>query len=122
MKIYIFVDGPEADDSAEPISQEITLWVEQREKKHPLITSVNKNDNDDALPTIVLGLELETTNKDDLKEPLNFLYRVAKNHQVEFVVGSIEQNSGKRTPICYFGHEEGRPDLFEIAHYVGLKS
>ena len=54
-----------------------------------------------------------------LKDPLSFLHGVAKDHKVDFVVGFFEEN-GDSEDVCYFGHEEGKPDIVEIANYLGL--
>lgn len=55
-----------------------------------------------------------------LKEPLNFLYKIAKTHKCEFIIAMLDSESGDLEEVCYFGFEEGRPDLFEIANYLSL--
>jgi hypothetical protein len=120
VNIYIFVDGPKPDD-AEQVEQDLKKWLEQEHSACLLITHHSSNEDTERESDWALGLEFETTNKRDLKAPLNFLYRMAQNYQLEFVVGLSDPTRGTRTPVCYFGDEEGRPDLHEIAHYIGLK-
>jgi len=65
-----------------------------------------------------LGITLRLKSKAELKEPLNFLYGLAKQTKCEFVVGI--HHAADKEDICYFGHEEGRPDMHEVAMYLGL--
>jgi len=66
-----------------------------------------------------LGLLLSITSKAELREPLNFLYSVARQNQCEFVVG-IQHDEDNKEDVCYFGNQEGRPDVHEVAMYLGL--
>ena len=43
---------------------------------------------------------------------------MAKAYKCDFVVGYVEQS--EREDVCFFGHEEGRADAFEVACYLGL--
>jgi hypothetical protein len=65
------------------------------------------------------GLEIAMNNKAALKEPLNALQIIATQNRCNFVVGMIDSDTGEKEDVCYFGHEEGRPDLYEIACYLG---
>ena len=65
-------------------------------------------------------MNLKVKNKFKLKDPLNFLYTLAKTHKCEFVIAMACQETGEIQDVCYFGYEEGRPDLFEIANYLSL--
>ena len=69
-------------------------------------------------PSIEVGIELTISKAQKLKEPLNQLYDFAKKYKCDFSVGIIEDD--KRSDVCFFGFEEGRPDMFEIANYLEL--
>jgi len=112
MHIYFYLAGDDLEQSAEPIAEAIAQWLEGNETTAQLV-----NQQDDQM---LVGLTLETGKKAILKEPLNFLYDLAKVHKQEFVVGMLDEQ-GNREDVCYFGFEEGRPDINEIGEYLGLK-
>ena len=66
------------------------------------------------------GVTITIDKKLQLKQPLNFLYGIAKKYKIDFVIGIVCGDTGKMEDVCYFGHEEGRPDMYEIAMYLGL--
>lgn len=113
MKIYMLAEHDELASMAEPISAAITTWLEENPNNN--LSLVAPSDDE-----CQVGLNLETSKKMALKEPVNFLYFLAKQHKAEFVVG-MESEAGERENVCFFGFEEGRPDINEIAHYLGLK-
>ena len=53
--------------------------------------------------------------------PLKKLYAIATKQKIEFVVGIVDDKTGESEEVCYFGKQEGMPDVFEIANYLGLK-
>lgn len=112
MKIYMLVEHDDLDEVAESLVQKITEWQQQQGENIQLITPT-----DDAFE---MGIIVETGKKIALKESVNFLYQLAKEHKAEFVVG-IQDESGSRENVCFFGYEEGRPDINEIGQYLGLK-
>lgn len=107
MRVYVSLVQEEKDVSAE-VHQAISEWLGEGKE------SVSMLDADAGEP----GVEIEMASKQDLKEPLNALQSIASKHKCNFVVGTIEAN-GDREDVCYFGHDEGRPDLHEIACYLG---
>ncbi|MCF6218668.1 MAG: hypothetical protein L3J62_04855 [Gammaproteobacteria bacterium] len=113
MKIYILAEHDELAKIAEPMAELIANWLTEMACQHLSLIAPSGDD-------MSVGLNLETGKKISLKAPLNFLYSLAKQHQAEFIVGRINAD-GLRENICFFGHEEGRPDINEIAHYLGLK-
>jgi len=113
VKIYILAEHDELAEVAEPMAASIALWLQQNPVQHRSLVAPS----DDEL---VVGLSLETGKKTGLKAPLSFLYSLAQQHKSEFVVGVI-RDDGSRENICFFGHEEGRPDINEVAQYLGLK-
>lgn len=122
MKIYLITDAAVPTDELAPIEDRLSQWITEQGTPYRLIKEPGTTALDaDEVDEWRLGLELDTTKKNELKEPLNFLYHTAQAHELEFVVGKIDQNSGTREAVCYFGFEEGRPDLHEIGLYLGLK-
>lgn len=113
MKIYMLAEHDELASIAEPISVAIATWLEENPNNN--LSLVAPSDDDQQV-----GLNLETNKKMALKEPVNFLYFLAKQHKAEFVVGMVTEG-GERENVCFFGFEEGRPDVNEIAQYLGLK-
>lgn len=121
MNVYFFADHEEIEDCFEAIHKELAEWAEPK----TTVTTILRTFETDTEPTtdreIEVGFEISVSKTQKLKDPLNFLYGVAKAHKCEFVVGLIEESSSYQD-VCYFGFEEGRPDMFEIAHYLGLES
>lgn len=122
MKIYFYTEAEDLETIADAVDKEIADWLAEGVAKCRL---VNRRGEETAGVQPVhdwdLGLLLESGRRDDLKVPLAFLYRLAKQHQCEFVVGFFDPQNGTAHKVCYFGHEEGRPDPYEIASYLGLK-
>lgn len=105
MQVYISL-VPEEKDLATPVSKAIGAWLaDGQEGVEPLP------------PEQGPGLLLEVKSKFDLKLPLNTLYSISKQQKCNFVIGHSDSN-GEREDVCFFGHEEGRPDLFEVASYL----
>jgi len=124
MKLYMYAESEDLRDIIAPVVEAMTTWLE--EKGYDNITIVSEaiqecDDDDDITPAdYLLGFRLELSNKNKLKEPLNFLNKVANSNKCDFVVGYFDEHTNEREDVCYFGREEGRPDLFEIANYLGL--
>ena len=127
MKIYLYLDSSDLDEIAEPIEQAITEFLASGEVNTKWVRLVNLISDTESEPEQArvgdwdLGLIVETNKKQYLKVPLNFLYKLAKKHEQEFVVGFFDDESGEPESVCYFGFEEGRPDMFEVASYLGLE-
>jgi len=111
MNVYMYIDGDELKEIAEAVVESLTGWIGEGNEKTSLVNDV-ENDT--------LGIQLVVEKKPQLKKPLNFLFSIAKEHKCDFVVGIICPDTGAREDVCYFGHEEGRPDMFEIGTYLGL--
>jgi hypothetical protein len=122
MKIYLYIDGSDLDDVAEPVAAALTQWIGEANDK---ITLVNHRADETTVkpyqqPAWDLGINLTIKSKVELKEPLAFLYGIAKQYKQDFVVGIFDPQTDQREDVCYFGNEEGRPDLYEIANYLDL--
>ncbi|CAA0121596.1 Uncharacterised protein [BD1-7 clade bacterium] len=120
MQIYIHFEGDDLIDVAADIHRDLTDWATE----FPAIAVVGvKVVDDEADDSVVefeqLGIRLDVNKREKLKDPLDFLYQVAKQYKVECVVGIIENDNHE--DICYFGHAEGKPDVFEVGTYIGLK-
>lgn len=120
MKIYFFAVHDEPEDYTPALATALSAWAEPK----TTIQFVHRTDDTDEAPKtaleVELGYELTLSKTQKLKDPLNFLYTLAREHKCEFVVGLINDNNYE--DVCYFGYEEGRPDMFEIAHYLGMES
>ncbi len=64
------------------------------------------------------GLQLALSEKNQLKEPLNQLHRFAQKAKCDFVIGLVASDGSPLEEICFFGHNEGKPDVFEIYCYL----
>ena len=109
MYLYMYVEADELEEFVEPISASISEWIDADDE---LTHLVNQPENS------WLGIDVAITKQHQLKKPLNFLYSLAKEHKCNFVIGIISPDN--REDICYFGHEEGRPDMYEVATYLEL--
>ncbi len=122
LKIYIDNSDLELDRLEEiflPIHKAISDWIsEQKLNIRPLPNQLH--DKAIELLSEKLGIHIHVKSKFKLKEPLNFLYSLAKTYRCEFVIAMVASDSGDTEEVCYFGHEEGRPDIFEIANYLSL--
>lgn len=116
MKIFLHSDSADLDDIAEPIAAAINAWV-----KDCGCTAQAVDERDQETGDRALGLTIDTGRKAVLKKALDFLYGIAKAYQLEFVVGFVDADTGALHKVCYFGHEEGRPDSSEIGSYLGLR-
>jgi hypothetical protein len=116
MKIFIHIDGTDLEDIAEPVAAAIDAWV-----KDCNCSAAAVDELDGQTGARILGLIIDTGKKAMLKPALDFLYGIAREYQQEFVVGFIDADNGTAHKLCYFGHEEGRPDVNEIGSYLGLR-
>lgn len=122
MKIYLYIDADDLDDIAEPMGRAISDWLTENEGKSRFINRRRgEAPEQENVTDWDLGLLIETGRRADLKAPLAFLYDLAKQYECDFVVGFFDATTGRAEKVCYFGNEEGRPDHFEIASYLGLK-
>lgn len=122
MKLHIYIDSSDIepsrlDDIYTPISEEITNWIGDKQTVRSLSDTT---DADEHLAQRKLGISIELKSKHKLKDPLNFLYTLAKTYQCEFAIAIVDPDSNELEDVCYFGFEEGRPDLFEVANYLAL--
>lgn len=66
-----------------------------------------------------IGIAFSAKKAFHLKDPLNFLFGLAKQYRCEFSV--ILDSDGQQDEVCFFGFEEGRPDMYEVAQYLGME-
>ena len=111
MEIYCFVDQPNFGEDANDAVTAITHWQKNDYGQGSL---VNNNDNDPWL----LGITTEVNKAKHLIPLLNGLYKIAKEYKCDFVIGFMD--NGEREDVCFFGHEEGKADAFEVGCYLGI--
>lgn len=116
VKLYICLDGEDIHDVAEDFLAAVEDWIGQQKRTFELI---NQQDTD-AVETSRFGLAMTVKKTSDLTLPLDFLYRLAKQFKQEFVLSIWDSGTEQTEDICYFGHEEGKPDIYEIASYIDL--
>ena len=125
MELRIYIDTADLEDSeivgiSGTISTLISDWVNTHKGAWLLSNDRVHEGSLKDLEISPVGLGLKLKSKFKLKDPLNFLYTIAKEHKCEFVIAMLEDETGVAEDICYFGYEEGRPDLHEVANYLGL--
>jgi intein-encoded DNA endonuclease-like protein len=116
VKIFIHIDDHDLDDIAAAATAAIGAWVAGCDC---VAQAVSEQDPQSGAWT--LGLTIDTSRKAMLKKALDVLYGIAREYQRECVVGFIDAETGAAQKVCYFGHEEGRPDIDEIGSYLGLR-
>ena len=119
MNLYLFAEHDDLADFAQDLLTDIQQWAEPKTTIHALFRDDDTEQNATGHRTMDVGIEFSVSKTQKLKEPLNFFNTLAKKYKCDFVVGTIEEE--RYSDVCYFGFEEGRPDMFEIANYVGLE-
>lgn len=118
MKLYILLDGLADDENpttvADKLQAAINLWLASEELE---ITPVDERP--ESKEDWQVGVQFQCQRKAALKAPLDFLFKWAKKAEREFVIGFYDKRSGEREDVCYFGFEEGKPDISEVAMYLG---
>jgi len=118
MNLYMLAEHDDLDDFAEALYQELQVWAEPKTTMQAVYRHDEAEQPSLSKRPIEVGLELTISKAQKLKDPLNQLYDFAKKYKCDFSVGIIEE--AKRSDVCFFGFEEGRPDMFEIANYLEL--
>lgn len=124
MKIYIYADSDDLKAIAEPLLKEIGGWVKKSGEASQLINDQHEPDvgaDQSGKAFWNLGMHLFAKRKSDLRKVLDFLYGVSKTYRCNFVIGIVSSEKRSAQDICYFGHEEGKPDVHEIANYMNFK-
>lgn len=121
MELHVYVDNSDLELSrleeiTQPICNAMSDWINTQKLPAQLLSEPSQLDAGEGQ----LGLSIHVKSKYKLKEPLNFLYTLAKKYKCEFVISQVCPDSGAVEDVCYFGFEEGRPDLFEVANYLSL--
>lgn len=115
MKLFIYVDTPDIEEVAEALLTAVTAWVADCN-----CTAEPVDRLDDVSGERLVGLRLDTSKKAVLKTALDSLHALAAIHKIDFVIGYLD-DAGAPHKVCYFGHEEGRPDIAEVGSYLGLR-
>lgn len=114
MKLSFYVDGSNIDDAAKAVTSSVTEWIKATGSVATFIDQKIENGERQ------LGIQLNIRKKGELRDPLKKLYEIANKQKCEFAVGIIDEKTDETEEICYFGKEEGKPDTFEIANYLGI--
>lgn len=118
MKIYLFSEHDDIEEVRSALAKELSEWAEPK----TTVTFINRDIESVKAPKtqrpVELGVELSISKVQKLKEPLNALYKMSKSFHCDFVVGVIDDEAYQ--DVCYFGDLEGRPDMYEIANYLGM--
>lgn len=114
MKVYFWVDQPDFSEKEAEAVAAIEAWVSENNERAAFV-----NERADGWN---LGVNMSIKSAKQLIPPLNGLYKVAKQFKCDFVVGFFagENSDESREDVCFFGHEEGRADAFEVACYLGF--
>lgn len=110
--LYMQVESEDLQELAAPLQSAISDWVNEKDTGAHLLCEKEG----DLVSR--LGINIQVRKKAGLKEPLRFLYEQARAHKCDFVLGVYDGD--QQEDLCYFGNEEGKPDVFEIANYIGL--
>ncbi len=124
MQIYLYAEADDLEEIANPLSDALSRWIKKTNLTVQLINdrhepALESNESNEAFWNI--GINLTAERRSDLRKSLDFLYKLATEQRCEFVVGLASTEAVPAKDICYFGYEEGRPDVHEIAHYLGFK-
>ena len=126
MDLQIYIDTSDIElerleDITPLIVQSISEWVGNKKQVVSLSSGVESDAEDQGdIFDKKLGIQFSVSSKFKLKDPLNFLYSLAKAHKCECAIAILDSESGDTEEVCFFGFEEGRPDLYEIANYLSL--
>ena len=123
MKLYIFIETADLEELNQHMIAEWQQWLDETDFAAEFVQNNMPDEESELLgdySEMELGMVFNIKQKQRLKEPLNFLYQLAKTYRCEFVIGIIDNKTNKKQDVCYFGHEEGKPDLYEVANYIGL--
>lgn len=111
--VYMQAEADDLQDIASDLKVKITAWVGDKDTGSHLLA---ESDEEGVYQRV--GINIQVRKRADLKEPLRFLYELARQHKCDFVLGVYDGD--RLEDICYFGNEEGKPDAFEVANYIGL--
>lgn len=114
MLIYAYVAEPGDDEADQSIVHDLTQLCADRSDW----VLVDARGDAASRASRDLGLQFNARAVKHLKQPLNQLYALARRHHCDFAVGELV--NGRPEDVCYFGAEEGRPDMFEVGMYLGL--
>jgi len=120
MKIYLHLESDEIEEVADEVILAISEWLKEGKSSAQLVNANVENGAEGGRTGWDIGLTIETNKKAILAKPLNFLYELAQAEKQEFVVGIYDESNSSYENVCYFGYEEGKPDLHEVASYLGL--
>jgi hypothetical protein len=124
MDLTFYIDSDDFDDIKQAALVQLIEWFKDNPRKIELLVEpidLDLEQEDDIANIDKLGLQLTISRKSQLKQPLQFLYELAQSLPCEIAFGAIDSQKQISETICYFGAEEGKPDLVELGTYANLK-
>lgn len=124
MDLTFYIECDDFDDIKTLALERLDAWMQDNPRKIKLLVAPDDLDHGDLEQIDFieqLGLQLTITRKSQLKVPLKFLYQMATELKCEFAFGYLPSGASQSETICYFGYEEGKPDLIELGTYANLK-
>lgn len=116
MKIFIYAVSDDLQDIATELEEAISAWVSTH-SAHCELISIHTED----CRWQRVGMHLQVKKAAQLKDHLNNLHSLARTHKCDFVIGILpEDETDEGEEVCFFGYNEGRPDMFEVGCYLGL--
>jgi len=126
MQIYILLDTSnlidisELEVDLEKLLDDLKSWLKESDFAAEIVEENLPSDELSDPSEISAGIKFNISKRQRLKDPLNFIYSLAKSNKCEFSIAYYDKKSQAIEEVCYFGFEEGKPDLYEVATYLGL--
>lgn len=121
LSIYIYIDGSDSEDIADPLVAELDTWsqsinfpikvVNYRHERTPDLEPEDFEQWD-------IGINYEYTSNSQLESIVNFLFKLGLKYERDFALGYYSKKLGISEDLTYFGHESGPPKLKEITPII----
>lgn len=117
MDLYMLAEHDDLSDFSDALYSDIQKWCAAKPSMRAVYRRKGGTEAPLSTREIEVGIEFSANKTQKLKDPLNFLNGLTNTYKCDFVVGVIDEVP---RDVCYFGYEEGRPDMYEFANYLGL--
>ena len=117
--LYIYVDGSDVEDIAEPLISDILEWKTQYKLSVSIINDKFEKTPDmipEDLPDWHLGLNINKTALSIglLTTVVSHLSDLAIKYKRDFVIGYYDKNSEASEDILFFGYESPKNNIVDI--------
>ena len=119
--IYIYVEGSDLDDVANPIECELTEWLKKSEIEAKIINQKYERDPDmlpEDLTDWDLGLNFKFTDLIILKIITDFVYSLGIKYNRTFILGYFSDERGISQDISHFGYEGGELNTNQVGRLI----